>query len=196
MVPPDLTILGQSPDSGGTPASPKSANLGGSATLHPGVYYGGIKVSGSGTVTFLPGNYVLAGGGLSLTSSATTTGNGVMIYNTSDPQQPTGAGACASISLTGGGGTNFTPPTSGPYKNIVFWQDPACTADFKISGGGTAASGVYYLPSATFNVNGNKTLGSAQIIADSFSFGGTANFSITTGNYVSLPLLSLPKLIE
>ena len=129
-------------------------------------------------------------------STATTSGDGVMVYNTSDPQQPTGAGACASISLTGGGSTNFTPPTSGPYKDVVFWQDPACTVDFKVAGGGALASGVYYLPSATFNFTGGKTLGSAQIIADQFSFGGTANFSITTGNYISLPLLSLPKLIE
>jgi Flp pilus assembly protein TadG len=196
MIPPNLTTLGQSPDSGGTPASPKVANIGGTATLQPGVYYGGIKITGSGTVTFLPGTYVLAGGGFSLGSTASTDGSGVMVYNTSDPQQPTAAGACASISLTGGGSTNFTAPTSGPYKDVVFWQDPACTVDFKVAGGGALASGVYYLPSATFNFTGSKTLGSAQIIADQFSFNGTAKFSITSGNYVSLPLLSLPKLIE
>jgi Putative Flp pilus-assembly TadE/G-like len=196
MIPPNLTTLGQSPDSGGTPASPKVANIGGTATLHPGVYYGGIKITGSGTVTFLPGTYVLAGGGFSLGSTASTGGSGVMVYNTSDPQHPTAAGSCASISLTGGGSTNFTAPTSGPYKDVVFWQDPACTAEFKVAGGGALASGVYYLPSATFNFTGSKTLGSAQIIADQFSFNGTANFSITSGNYVSLPLLSLPKLIE
>src|SRR5450759_3062351 len=63
MIPPNLTTLGQSPDSGGTPARPKVANIGGTATLHPGVYYGGIKISGRGTVTFLPCTYVLAGGG-------------------------------------------------------------------------------------------------------------------------------------
>jgi Flp pilus assembly protein TadG len=196
MIPPNLTTLGQSPDSGGTPASPKVANIGGTATLNPGVYYGGIKIAGSGTVTFLPGTYVLAGGGFSLTSTASTSGSGVMIYNTSDPQHPTAAGACASIALTGGGSTDFTPPTSGPYKDVVFWQDPACTVDFKVAGGGALASGVYYLPGATFNFTGGKTLGSAQIIADQFSFGGTANFSITSGNYIPLPLLSLPKLIE
>ena len=196
MIPPVLTTLGQSPDSGGTPVSPHTASIGGTKTLHPGVYYGGIKITGSGTVTFLAGTYVLAGGGLSLTSSATVTGSQVMVYNTNDPQSPSGAGACDSISLTGGGSVNLTPPTSGPYKDVVFWQDPACTADFKVAGGGAAASGVYYLPSATFNVNGNKTLGSAQIIADKFAFSGTANFSITTGNYVSLPLLSRPKLVE
>lgn len=196
MIPPDLTSLGQSPDSGGTPASPRVANFGGTTTIHPGVYYGGIKITGSDTVTFLPGTYVLAGGGLSFTGTATTTGDGVMVYNTSDPQQPTGAGACDSISLTGGGDTNFTPPTSGPYKDVVFWQDPACTVDFKIGGGGAAASGVYYLPGATFHVNGNKVLGSAQIIADKFAFSGTANFSIANGNYVSLPLLSQSKLVE
>jgi Putative Flp pilus-assembly TadE/G-like len=201
MVPPVFCEIGcpveKSLDSGGTAASPKVAS--GIATFRPGVYYGGIKIDSSSgsTVTFLPGTYVLAGGGLSFTSIATTNGDGVMIYNTSDPQQPTTqAGACGGISLTGGGSTNFTPPTSGPYKDVVFWQDPACTAPFTVKGGGTAASGVYYLPSATFNEDGNKTLGSAQIIADQFSFGGKANFSITSGNYISLPLLSLPKLIE
>jgi hypothetical protein len=121
LVPPNLISLGQSPDSGGTPSAPKVANVGGNATLHPGVYYGGIKIASSGTITFLPGTYVLAGGGFSLTSNATTNGSGIMIYNTSDPQHPTGGGACDSISLTGGGSTNFTPPTSGPYKDIVFW---------------------------------------------------------------------------
>lgn len=196
MVPPSLAATPVSPDSGGTATIPKTANIGGTQTLRPGIYYGGLKITGNGTVTFLPGTYVLAGGGFEVGSTAVTTGDGIMIYNTSDPQKPTGSGACDSIALIGGGSTNFTPQTSGPYKNVVFWQDPACTAAFKIAGGGTAASGVYYLPSATFTVQGNKTLGSAQIIADKFQFSGTANFAVTSGNYVDLPLVSRPKLIE
>jgi hypothetical protein len=210
MVAPVFCEIGcpveKSLDSGGlTATNPSVASFGAGTTIRPGVYYGGIKITGSGTVTFSPGIYVLAGGGIDFGGTATTNGDGVMIYNTSDPQKPTGAGACASIKMDGGGSTNFTPPTSGPYKDVVFWQDPACTPyrctglacnDFKIGGGGSAASGVYYLPGATFSETGSKTLGSAQIIADQFSFGGNAKFSITSGNYVSLPLLSLLKLVE
>src|SRR5437867_2908897 len=57
-VPPNLTTLGQAPDSGGTPASPATKTLSaGSTTLHPGVYYGGITIKSSANVTFLAGVY-------------------------------------------------------------------------------------------------------------------------------------------
>jgi hypothetical protein len=197
----DITQPCQSPDSGGTPEAPASRSVSGNATLKPGVYYGGLKITGSGNVTFEAGTYVMAGGGLEVGSSANTSNTvnengGVLIYNTSDPSHPTQAGACASISLVGGGDTAFTPYTSGPYKDVVYWQDPACTADFKVAGGGTMASGVYYLPGADFNVSGGKTLGSAQIVASTFSFSGNAPFTVTAGNYVDLPLISAPRLVE
>lgn len=198
MVPPDLVALGQSPDSGGGPPNPKTKLINGAVTLRPGVYYGGIKITAA-AVTLLPGTYVMAGGGFDLGSNAIVSGDGIMIYNTYDPQRPTQAGACASISFSGGASTIFTAQTSGPYKDVVFWQDPSpkCAGvDFKLAGGGTMASGVYYLPGAKFVASGGITLGSAQIIADTFTFSGNAPFSVQTGNYVDLPLQSKPKLIE
>jgi hypothetical protein len=55
-------------------------------TLQPGVYAGGINLSG-GSYTMAPGIYVLDGGGLTLSGSASLTGSGVFIY-TSNHSSP------------------------------------------------------------------------------------------------------------
>jgi hypothetical protein len=51
-------------------------------SLQPGVYPGGISISGNKQYTMAPGIYVLAGGDLSISGSATLTGQGVMFYVT------------------------------------------------------------------------------------------------------------------
>ena len=57
---------------------------GGTVTLSPGIYYGGItNTKGSATVKLNSGIYVLAGGGITIQKgSPTFTGSNVMFYNT------------------------------------------------------------------------------------------------------------------
>ena len=194
---PDLAALGQSPDSGGTAQSPSLKKISsGSVTLRPGVYYGGISISSSANVTFQPGIYALAGGGLSYTGNGTLKGSGVMFYNTFDPQKNSGAGACAEIKLTGGGTYTFTGPTSDPYKDIVFWQDKACTSTMTMVGGGGGTGGVIYLPSAKLDLSGGGDLGSIQIVADEVEFSGTGDATVDFVPYIEIPLDPGIRLIE
>ena len=132
---PDLVAIGISPDSAGTPADPRVLNVGGSPTiLRPGVYYGGMKIASGGAAFFEPGTYVMAGGGLAITGSGAVTGDGVFIYNTNDPFAPQGGpgnpARCQEVNLRGSGGVILSPPTSGPYQDILFWQDVTCTRSF------------------------------------------------------------------
>ena len=54
-------------------------------TLSPGVYCGGIRISGSSPVTFNPGTYVITGStGLSVSGSSRLTGTGVTFYFSQD----------------------------------------------------------------------------------------------------------------
>ena len=197
LLPPDLVALGPSPDSGGTAKNPALKILNsGTHTLRPGVYYGGIDIRSTANVTFQSGVYVLAGGGLKLTGSGTITGAGVMFYNTFDPQKPTGAGACGDINLRGTAHFSFSGPTSGAYKDIVFWQDQACTNDFSMEGGEGGAAGVIYAPSARVNLSGGGNLGSVQVISDKVDISGTGDMTVTFVPYIKIPLGTSLRLVE
>jgi len=197
LTPPNFNILGTSVDSGGTPLTPAFKSISsGNTSLHPGVYYGGIEVKSSANVTFLPGTYVLAGGGLKLTGSGAIGGAGVTFYNTYDPQFNKNAGACGSINLRGTAHFNFTGPTSGTYKDIVFWQDKACTVDFAIEGGQGGVGGVIYVPGGRVNLSGGGNLGSIQVISDTVDISGTGDTSVNFYPYISIPLNGGARLIE
>lgn len=57
---------------------------GGNVTLNPGLYVGGISVTGGAKVTLNPGIYYLQNGGLSVSGNkdGRFTAQGVMIYET------------------------------------------------------------------------------------------------------------------
>ncbi len=183
-----IGCISGSPDSSGTANNPQVTHITGNnpVTLHPGTYYGGIQIDGSGTITLQPGLYVLAGGGLTYSTTASITGSGVTIFNTYDPYHNSGAGVCGSISLQGNGTLSLTAPTSDPYKNMLFWQDPACTNQMKYAGSTYTTSGIIYLPKAQLNISGGGSLGALQIIVDSFSLSGSASVTINYGNYVQI----------
>jgi len=75
------------------------------SALSPGTYCGGIGINHGGTVTFSPGVYILAGGGLYL-KSATIRGDGVTFVNTNAP-------------VANGGAANYGVPYSLVKENGV-----------------------------------------------------------------------------
>ena len=197
LVPPDFTTLGQSPDSGGTPAVPNLKKLtSGTSTLHPGVYYGGLEIGSSANVTFEPGTYVMAGGGFKIGGSAVVSGVGITVYNSFDPQKPTGAGACAGITLVGSSSYNLVAPTSDPYKDILFWQDRACTDTMSFNGNGDNVGGVIYVPTGRVDLSGTAGLGSIQIIADTVNVSGTGTMNVEFYPYITIPIPRGLKLVE
>ena len=175
-------------DSIGTANNPRLTHITNNTpvTIHPGTYYGGLKFSGSGAVTLQPGTYVMAGGGFDYSGTSSITGNGVTIFNTYDSYHNSGDGVCGAIALQGNGVLNLSGPPSGAYKNMLFWQDRACTNQFKYAGSSYTTTGIIYLPTAPLNISGGGNLGSMQIIVDSFSYSGSAAVSINYGNYVAI----------
>ena len=67
----------------GTAAAPALMQItGGTRTICPGTYYGGLKITG-GVITMLSGVYIMVGGGLQVLNSAALDGSaGVLIYST------------------------------------------------------------------------------------------------------------------
>jgi hypothetical protein len=143
---------------------------GGSKTLNPGIYNGGISLSGQAKVTLNPGVYYMKGGGFSTTGQATLTGNGVMIY--SDGSGP--------IDLEGQGALNLTPMTTGIYQGITLMMNRTSTQAVTIAGNGSVRSvtGTIYAPKSPINISGNGTFNAAQLIGDKITSSGNGGIKV------------------
>lgn len=128
----------------------------GNRTLQPGVYRGGITITGQANVTMAPGVYYMDGGGFSFSGQGNLWAQGVMIYNA-----PNGPSDTISLSGSNGGSVVMTPPTSGPYKGMTLFQDRNATQDMNVSGNGSFyVTGTFYSANSLMNVTGS---GEAQI---------------------------------
>ena len=148
-----------------------SLNGGSQPDMSPGVYCGGITLSGS-IVKLKPGNYILNGGGLTISgSAANVTGTGVMFYNTSNGY------AYKPITISGGGTVNFSAPTSDTWENMLFFEDrnTSTSSQDQITGGSnTTFSGIMYFPKTKLVYSGGSALNIQQvvIIADELEVSG------------------------
>ncbi len=154
-------------------------------TLQPGLYVGGISLGNSNAnVTFSPGTYILAGGGLSVSGNSTLSGTGVTFYNTSSSSY-----AYAPINLSGNETANFSAPTSGSLKGILFFQDRSVA--YSSSNGSTIEGnssstfdGAVYFPTTNLTYLGNSSLsGYTFLIADKITITGNSKVG---DNYSSL----------
>jgi Flp pilus assembly protein TadG len=115
----------------------------GTTILQPGIYQGGVQIGGTANVTLTSGIYIMDGGGFQFTGTGSVTGSGVMIYNTSvnAPAGPISFGAGVGI---------LSPPTSGTYQGISFFQDRSLTQPLTMTGNGVnQITGVVYAPGCT-----------------------------------------------
>jgi hypothetical protein len=145
---------------------------GGSYTLQPGVYNGGISLSSSASVTLEPGIYYLNGGGLNVSGQASLTGNGVMIYNKPSSNSD-------SISIAGQGTISLSPPTSGTYAGVTIFQARSSTVGLSLTGGSNMTiTGTFYAPSARLTLAGNGTLVGSQFITYDLTTTGNGSFSV------------------
>jgi hypothetical protein len=169
--------------------------------LSPGLYPGGIEVTGQATAYLLPGIYWIGGGGfntkndasvISIDSAGTATpspgnatwGGSVLIYNSKLPNK-----AAGPITLGGGGATvrlqKFSVPETDPlhvYNDIVIFQDRMVTETVTLNGASseTVVTGIIYVPEGLVMLNGaNQALAEGeysltvdQIIADSYKING------------------------
>ena len=151
--------------------------------LTPGVYCGGIDISGGNSaVTFLPGLYVLNGGGLSVSGGGTINGTGVTFYNTGSAGY-----AYKPLGISGGTTGMLAAPTSGPMEAILFFQDRSITSSQTntVSGGSTLSfEGALYFPTTPLNFSGNSSGSAAYtiIVAQTIDFSGLSNLRAGFGN--------------
>jgi hypothetical protein len=155
------------------------SSSGGTTTFNPGVFCGGIRITGQASLVFNPGTYILNGGGLTSTSANTSiTGTGVFFYNTSSGY------SFGPITLAGGTNITLTAPTSGTYQGILFFQDRniKSSATNTITGGSSGTmSGSVYMPTANLEFKGNSTTRQTlAFIVDTFTAVGTSYFQQDT----------------
>ncbi|MFQ5773024.1 MAG: TadG family pilus assembly protein [Kiloniellaceae bacterium] len=159
-----------------------TVNISSSTTLTPGVYCGGIKITG-GNVTFQPGMYVLDGVGLQVSGNAVLTGSEVTFYLAPGTAGETGK----SVHITGTAQATLSAPTSGPYEGILFYQDRAAPTTLKNyfkGGSDMVVTGALYFPTTKveFSGNNNTTAGIwTSLIARKVEFEGNSFFA--AGNF-------------
>jgi hypothetical protein len=123
-------------------------------TIMPGVYNGGITVSGQASLNMAPGIYYMAGGGFSFSGQGNLFAPGVMIFNA-----PTKSSDV--VQITGTGSISMSPPQEGIYKGLTLFQDRESGNTMSVSGGGAMdISGTFYCANGTLDVGGG---GAGQI---------------------------------
>ena len=146
-----------------------------STTLQPGIYQGGINVSG-GTVTLSSGIYILDGGGFTVSGSASVVGNGVMIYNV-------GGKGSGPIKIGGQAALTLNPPSIGPYAGISIFQDRSSTQTLQLKGSGDLnVTGAIYAQGAKIEVNGNGQINGTLlgfIVCNTVQMGGQGQILIS-----------------
>jgi hypothetical protein len=150
--------------------------------LYAGTYCGGITVHGNAWLHFNAGTYVLAGGGMSVSTNTTMTGTGVTFYNT------TGTGGYGAISFSGSGTANLSAPTSGSLAGILFFQDrsiPSSGAASSFSGSSSSTfDGAIYFPTTSISFSGNSSAsGYGIVVANQLTLSGNVSIG---NNYSSL----------
>jgi len=159
----------------------------GTTTLNPGVYCGGIKLSGNGTINFNSGTYILDGGGLTSSVGGSLNATHVTFYNTFDASH-----AAGGVSISSNPVLTMSAPTSGTYMGILFYQDrnsptggwPAASVT---GSGSSVVSGTFYFPSGELDYSGSTSGGYQAVVANTLKITGSTTFrNDPTGAYTGL----------
>lgn len=105
-------------------------------SISPGCY---SSLTLTGAVSLNPGTYVL--NGTSSFGGATLTGTGVTFYVTASGSAADFSGVLA--------GSSLSPPSSGSYSNVLYYQVPSNTGGPRFTGGLTNISGLIYASGAS-----------------------------------------------
>jgi hypothetical protein len=148
--------------------------------LSPGFYCAGLSIGSNKTATLKPGVYIVAGGNFDINANATVKGDGVTIILTN-----TNGGPYAQVTMNGTATIQLTAPTSGPWQNVLFYQDRMAPMSInspnKINGNSSSKfKGVMYFPSTSLQLDGNATVVDSclQVVAQTVTFIG--NFTLPT----------------
>ncbi|MEQ1714915.1 MAG: TadE/TadG family type IV pilus assembly protein [Hyphomicrobium sp.] len=123
-----------------------------SQTLTPGVYCGGIEISGSSQVVLDPGVYIIKDGPLLVTDSAALSGEGVGFYLT---------GSGARFQFDGNTTISLAAPESGQLAGLLFFEarDQVGTITHEInSDNARKLLGTIYLPVGGLKIDAKKPI--------------------------------------
>src|SRR5262249_4809123 len=134
-------------------------NSGTTVTIPPGIYCGGITISGSvQNIVFSPGQFVLVGGGLQVNGAANVSGTEVTFFNTYPGTQ---TNRYNGIGITGTGTISLSAPTTGTFKGLLFYQDPrvpwSASNGSSIAGSNSVYDGIVYFPTTDLQYSGSST---------------------------------------
>jgi Putative Flp pilus-assembly TadE/G-like len=154
------------------------------ANLQPGIYCGGISVSGSPNITLSQGIYYIAGGGFSFSGSSTISGTGVTIFNTSGANS--GVSGCNSafqpFSISGSTVVNLSAPTNNNngLEGILIFQDRRITSSSTNTFSGSTSgniNGAIYLLHSPLSYSGSSSSGYQILVADKIGISGSVTIN-------------------
>jgi len=91
-----------------------------------------------------PGIYYMQGGSFSMSGQGSLTATGVMIFTD------------VGLSVTGQGAVTWSPPTSGIYTGISYFQDRLSSATALVAGNGLYnVTGTFYVAGGLTDLQGN-----------------------------------------
>jgi hypothetical protein len=167
---------------GGNPHLPK--------TLSPGVYCGGLNLSGQFTLN--PGVYVIDGGEFRINANAHVTGQGVMFFLTNG----------ATVHFNGNAEIDLTAATIGTYAGVLMYGDRDQGNAENVFNGTADSSftGALYFPSQEVTHNGNFSgdNGCLRIVARAIDLRGNSGFG-TDCTGTGLDVIEVPgsvRLVE
>jgi len=145
---------------------------GGTQTISPGYYSGGMSFGGNAIVTLNPGVYVL-GNGIS-TNNATIRGDGVCLVILG-----------GRVNIGGNAIVNLTPPTSGNMIGVVIAQPASNTNAVSLAGGSSmVVHGTIWAPGAAASLGGNASASETgpimgdMVIVKTLSLSGSGSLNI------------------
>jgi hypothetical protein len=136
------------PDPTGMPVHNKLTLSNGTQDILPGLYRGGIKVSGQGNLNMAPGIYYMDGGGFEFTGQGNLYAPNVMIFNAPTKNSDV-------VAISGTGSIFMSPPQDGIYKGLTLFQDRESTNEMSVQGGGNMdITGTFYCANGTLAIGG------------------------------------------
>src|ERR1700722_16310488 len=148
-----------------------SAVYNGSPTvnLHPACF-SSITINGCPNVNFSPGTYIFNGTTI-INGETNVTGSGVTLYVTPSGAPPT---------FNGIPNMSLSPPTSGSYDGVLYYQSPSNTQSPIFNGTSQNLSGLVYAPGATRAIFNGTSGGYLVMVLGAATFNGSSAYDIGT----------------
>ncbi len=123
-------------------------------SVTPGVYCDGLELSSAGLVNFAPGEYILAGGGMTVSGGTSMVGTDVTFFNTAAHGY-----SFDGYNISGGSSTDISAPTTGDRAGMLFMEDRDVVHNKKHHFSGSSGGdleGVIYVPNSKLIFSGGS----------------------------------------